>query len=387
MHANEPSTRPGEPANQNRATDPAPAPRVNAAPATSPNGARRSLRPCPYCGDLGENDGAHEQCPRCKGWFEPLSKQASQNSMGPWFFHDDAVPFRPGCSYQTLRKLITKQRVSLETIIRGPGTNQFWVFARNAPGVAHLLGVCHNCAKPASEDDFLCEHCGAAFPAFEDRQHLGLAPVRLLPGQANPSHVAASALSADPDESNYGPVAPTFATAAVEAATARAEAANTPGAPGAQRQPGETIDEVPDLAAIYNTRRDRRYGRLKAIIAVLVIVIVALLITVGALLIRATSARADQPAPTPPIESPAAATTDPATAQPVADPWTDRLKQARVLIATDDPAQMESALAILRDAETNAPASSIPSDLHEQIDHLAEAIDAAKLRNYLNKNN
>ena len=300
--------------------------------------------------------------------------------MGPWFFHDDAVPFRPGCSYETLRKLIAKKRVTGETIIRGPGTNQFWVYARHAPGVAHLMGVCHNCGRQAGEDAFMCEHCGAAFPAFEDRQMLGLAPVRLLPGQAKPSHVAASALNADPDESNYGPVAPTFAIAAVEAAASAASRPN----------PGETIDdETPATTSAISNRRDRRYGRMKMTVGFMAIVIIALLVAVAALLMQsgalggATATTAtSEPIPAPVETTPPA---DPAPTMAEAMQWSQRLAEADSLVATDDPDQMQAGLVILHDVQANAPSASIPEDLQARIDRLAEAIEAAKLRKYLNR--
>lgn len=362
-------------------------------PAT--NGAQRPIRPCPYCGRLGENDGVQEQCALCKGWFEPLSRQASQNSMGPWFFHDEVVPFRPGCSYDTLRKLIAKQRVTGDTLIRGPGSNQFWVFARHCPGVAHLLGVCHNCARQASADAFCCDHCGAAFPTYDDRQMLGLAPVRLLPGQADPNSVAASAMSSaqvddplprmkiDPDDSNYGPLAPTFATAAVEAATAHAESGTRP--TDLRSPTEETIDELPEPTPA--SRRDRKQAQMKTTIGFLIAVTVVLLIAVVALLLRTpqgSAAAAAEPAP-PSIDH--AATASQPEPQVIAQTvWTERLDRADELIATDDLQQMESALAILREVQADAPAADRPADLDARITALADRIENEQLRNFLNKN-
>jgi hypothetical protein len=298
-------------------------------------------------------------------------------------FHDDAVPFRPGCSYETLRKLISKGRVTGETIIRGPGTNQFWVYARSAPGVAHLMGVCHNCAHQASENSFLCEHCGAAFPSFEDRQQLGLAPVRLLPGQAHASHVAASALNADPGDSDYGPVAPTFAIAAVESAAATAEASfgTTNNEAGTQ----ETIDALPEPEPAATTRRDRRYGRMKMAVGGLVVVVVALLIAVIAMALRSGAAGSDARATDRSEEISAVADTRKPLVVPDFTEWPERIAEAEALIATDDPAQMESGLAILRDVRANAPAGAIPAGLDERIDQLSERIESAMLRDYLGK--
>jgi hypothetical protein len=112
--------------------------------------------------------------------------------MGPWFLRDAAHPFRPGMSYDTLRDLIKRGRINRMTILRGPTTRQFWSFAGRTPSIANLLGVCHNCQSEVSPDAFSCAGCGAVFSPETDRQHLGLAPVHLLPGQAPPEMIAAT---------------------------------------------------------------------------------------------------------------------------------------------------------------------------------------------------
>lgn len=153
----------------------------------------KGLKVCPYCGHVA----AHEkECEQCKGLFEPLSRQASQNAMGPWYIRDEQSPFRPGCSYQTLKMLVQRSRVTRETVLRGPSTRQFWMRAGSVPGVAHLLGECHACHKETRADDRACGHCGASFGVEEDRQYLGLAEVRSLPGQASAGAIARQARSA-----------------------------------------------------------------------------------------------------------------------------------------------------------------------------------------------
>src|SRR5690348_425633 len=97
---------------------------------------------CPYCGHA---QPAADRCEECRGLFEPLSRRATQISMGPWFIRDKANPFRPGCSYEVLRKQIAAGKIKPTTVLRGPTTRQFWSVARNVPGVAHLLGYCHRC--------------------------------------------------------------------------------------------------------------------------------------------------------------------------------------------------------------------------------------------------
>jgi hypothetical protein len=128
--------------------------------------------------------------------MDPLSRQASQNAMGPWFVRDDLLPHRPGCSYETLKVLVAKGRVDRESILRGPSTRQFWARATNVPGVAHLLGECHACHARAASDSVRCQACAAAFDCSMDRQALGLAPVRLLPGHTAPEEIARSMVEA-----------------------------------------------------------------------------------------------------------------------------------------------------------------------------------------------
>lgn len=144
---------------------------------------------CPYCGEVSADP---VRCLHCRGLFEPLSRQASQNSMGPWFIRDTEHPFKPGCSFQTLKALIRRGVVTPATVLRGPTTRQFWTPADRVPSVANLLGRCHACATPATEAEEACTACGASFAPEVDRQFLGLAPVRLLPGQATPEQIAAA---------------------------------------------------------------------------------------------------------------------------------------------------------------------------------------------------
>ncbi|MFN0132788.1 MAG: hypothetical protein ACKVW3_09725 [Phycisphaerales bacterium] len=161
-------------------------------PPAAPNPARIL---CPYCGAISSNP---KRCEECAGFFDPLSRQATQNAMGPWFIRDAKKPFHPGCSYETLKDLIRKARFTRETILRGPTTHQLWNFAARTPSVANLLGICHNCRREVKPDDFACAGCGAAFTPETDRQHLGLSPVHLLPGQAAPEVIAAASMAASP---------------------------------------------------------------------------------------------------------------------------------------------------------------------------------------------
>lgn len=146
---------------------------------------------CPYC---GVSIGAATRCPGCKGLLDPLSRQASTNSMGPWFIRDEDQPFRPGCSHETLRILVARGKVTRTTIVRGPTTRQFWTHAGRTRGLAHLLGVCHNCQATVSASASECGSCGASFAVPADRQQLGLGTMHAIPvpgAQAVRSAVAA----------------------------------------------------------------------------------------------------------------------------------------------------------------------------------------------------
>jgi len=152
---------------------------------------------CPYCGSISKDVS---RCVECGGRFDHLSRQATQNSMGPWHIRDERDPFRPGCSYDTLKKLVAKGRVTEATVLRGPTTRQFWSPAKRAPSVANLFGLCHGCQCKVAPDDLACPRCGASFEPETDRQYLGLMPVRLLPGQAPAEAVAASTYESPIDE-------------------------------------------------------------------------------------------------------------------------------------------------------------------------------------------
>ncbi len=141
---------------------------------------------CPYCGSpqptsAGAADEVSDRCRTCGGLFEPLSRQATHNSMGPWFVRDPQRPFQPGCSYETLVRLVQRGKISRLTIVRGPTTRQFWTIAKRVPGIAHLLGFCHECGASVDPGDHGCHACGVTFGAFLDRNYLGLPEYRPLP--------------------------------------------------------------------------------------------------------------------------------------------------------------------------------------------------------------
>ena len=157
---------------------------------------------CPFCGELTADSG---RCEKCSARFDPLSRQASQNEMGPWSVRDGRQPHRPGCSYNTIKKLIEQGGIQANSVMRGPSTRQFWMLAKHTPGVAHLLGVCHHCGAIASGDAVACGVCHESFAVDRDRQHLGLGLTRPLPGRMHPEILALRAEPAAGAERIAGP--------------------------------------------------------------------------------------------------------------------------------------------------------------------------------------
>jgi len=150
---------------------------------------------CPYCGDpqpLGDH------CRSCGGRFEPLSRRASLNAMGPWFIRDERRPFLPGLSYETIAQMVEADEITTRTIMRAPSTKQLWTVAKRVPGVAHLLGYCHRCGTSVDPNDSHCPQCSAVFGAYLDRNYLGLPDVKPLPFEAD-------VLSSDPGARATGP--------------------------------------------------------------------------------------------------------------------------------------------------------------------------------------
>jgi hypothetical protein len=127
---------------------------------------------CPYCGDT--QSSTEERCTACGGFFDPLSRKISQQHMGPWFIRDSSMPFRPGCSYQILLKQIQRGKITVDTILRGPTTRQYWAVARHVPGIAHHLGYCHACEAKVLPSDPRCPQCAAAFFEPTQRDSLGI---------------------------------------------------------------------------------------------------------------------------------------------------------------------------------------------------------------------
>ena len=138
-------------------------------PAAKPSQGSATL--CPYCGNVQISG---DRCQNCKGLFEPLSRPATQICLGPWFIRDTRNPFKPGCSYDVIAKMVKGGKIKANSVMRGPTTMQFWQVARNVPGIAHLLGSCHECNTQVSPQDAACPKCGTAFDSLATRNELGL---------------------------------------------------------------------------------------------------------------------------------------------------------------------------------------------------------------------
>jgi hypothetical protein len=263
-----------------------------------PTGASRqdavAASPCPYCGHLNSGGAS---CGACGGLFEPLSRQATQNAMGPWFIRDPDAPFRPGCSYATIKALALKGRLTPESVVRGPSTRQFWTFARRTPGIAHLLGVCHACGRACGPEQVVCAACGVSFAAPDDRQHLGLSEIRLLPGRATPEELlraarGASAMSAGLIPLDAAPSVSTGATTAASPAAASAilEPVREPATPARATRIGPG-DEPPEP---WGLRRGR--GAVLGLLSIALVGMIVCLAVFGMLLSSAMRSAAAVPA-------------------------------------------------------------------------------------------
>ncbi len=307
---------------------------------------------CPYCG----TSSSGKRCAACGGLFEPLSMQATQNEMGPWFIRDAVNPFRPGCSHQTLRRLAERGKIGPETVMRGPTTRQFWSLARNVRGVAHLLGECHNCHGPASADEYMCRNCGAVFEAPKDRQHFGAGPVRLIPGQAPPEVVARATMPARA-ESTARPAPKQHIAAAA---------------------PSRSPDQASQSAVRAMRRRLAQMRRIVTIsIAVNVVLFAAIIATslASKLSLRGGAPEAELPQNT--------GNTAPVAVPPTSDGMRAVFAEAQRLAASDDADDWRRAEGLLVEAMQNIPTDQRPEDAVELLTQIRDRIDQRSLEQFL----
>jgi hypothetical protein len=367
---------------------------------------------CPYCGQTQSNA---ERCRSCGGLFEPLSRQATHNAMGPWFLRDPGKPFHPGCSYETLVKMIDRGQITRYSILRGPTTKQFWTVARHVPGVAHLLGYCHNCDASVDSGDHGCHVCGAPFGAYLDRNYLGLPDLRPLPwdadaeGDGGPNPVAGMP-GRDP-----GPRISGFATDDELLGPPRVQAE------AHVRSPEVEFEDESSAASFFEehaspvmtSMRRKLEGQHRTIRTLMIVLVAVIVISAIAMLSLAQrtgtpgpgavapppETRAgpatetqppvarDQPA-TPPVEAaPAVVRTEPEV-MPVVDPVVAAYTRAQQLIAAagreDRPAEermgdLQQALDELKSVAAAASDDNRPADLDETTAQVERELERLRL--------
>jgi hypothetical protein len=344
---------------------------------------------CPYCGHR-EHANA-EECSECRGLFEPLSRIATQNAMGPWQLRDEANPFRPGCSIETLRALIGRGKITRETVLRGPTTRQFWMRAAEIRGVAHLLGSCHACKGAATAKDHFCRSCGASFVAENDRNWLGLDAVRPL---------TATAIGSQGETEPKATPAP--------------GPHEHPATPGPEMAGSGFVDLFagpigsPHSPAPYSIRSGGRERRQRArsvrhAITAATVALCAAALSVAVWAASAAQAVSGSPEPKAPASeaeitgetgspsghstsaSPVPAQAQPDATLPVPESWHVRLTAALALGEADDIKSLEQAVSILRQLEQEAPQAAADEGLSERIEALERRVDDLTIRKFLRK--
>jgi hypothetical protein len=317
---------------------------------------------CPYCGSFSADV---RRCEHCAGYFDLLSRQRTQNAMGPWFIRDPGQPFRPGCSYETLRRMVLRGRVGPDTVVRGPTTRQFWSFARSTPGIGHLFGACHACQTAAEPSAPACAHCNAPFLVGGDREILGLAPVYLLPGEADPASIAEAAVS------------PAVTPTPLSAATSR---------PAAQR----SDDPAPTLRPHAAPKRRSSPLPLLAVAASMLLAVVAIIAAVVQSRPTEAAARnstdgheAERPEPIPPGSvPPMPVAPEPVSAESVlVEPKLGQPEPDGVEAAADEPVQAPDQL--LNQVPGPAPGPAMDQPVPEpapQEDTATTGLSAADVR-------
>ncbi len=294
---------------------------------------------CPYC---GETQTCAERCRGCGGLFEPLSRQATHNAMGPWFVRDPGKPFHPGCNYETLVRMIDRGQVTKYSIVRGPTTKQFWTVAKHVPGVSHLLGYCHNCDASVDAGDHGCHVCGVPFGAYLDHNHLGLPAPHPLPWEAE-----LDGADGGPDGANLGLGRPSRPVGISGFATDDELFDSAQGQPWTQLRSPETElddatpasvfdDHVSPVTTALRRKLEGQHRTIRTLVILLVAVIVISVIAALTLLPREPAGVAPAPgsptvaAPAPDTQAPPSMESQPPVAsdpQPVQRPETEPVEQ------------------------------------------------------------
>ncbi len=315
---------------------------------------------CPYCGHTQDSG---RQCARCRGLFEPLSRQATQNSMGPWQVRDESNPFTPGCSIETLRALIARGRVRPESIVRGPTTHQFWRRAEDTPGLAHLFGHCHACRANVHATDKICPQCAESLTAPLDRDRLGLSPVRSLSGPRLDS-----------------PLSP------VTDAMPRTKAPEPVAAPAFNAHPFDGL-------AMPSPKRSSTSAGLPALIAVVLAAIAVVFALVVLDPFSSDNSIARRPVADPTdsalASSDPAATGSTAAGQPAPaaadadDAWRAGVEASAVLAASGREEDIRQALASIQSFARGFPAGEVPAELAAEQARLERLLEQQTLRRFV----
>ena len=385
---------------------------------------------CPYC---GESQPANDLCRACGGYFDDLSRQATHNDMGPWFIRDPRRPFQPGCSYETLIKLIERGQIDKYTIIRGPTSKQYWTIARRIPGFSHLLGYCHNCDAHVNPDDHGCAACGEPFGAYLERDLLGLPDIKPMPWEATIEEVDHSSVAVQRPASSTGsrgissfasdseiagnPNGDAFSGSRTVAGTSEYEEsllhshyepAATPGAAsgvlaasGTSGTPGSSDPISASTNQAMRSIRRKLDKQQRLITALSVVLVFAIVLALLSNLSRFTavpnektedsnsaSVKLDEK---PEVPKPAETTVKEEVLNEVNEQVVSRLEEAKALITRADNderaiveriADTEKALGILRSLRSSLSESQQPDDLVTLIEQLEKNLERLKLREF-----
>ncbi len=335
---------------------------------------------CPYCGTTQQDS---VRCGACGGYFEPLSRDATQLAMGPWYIRDEAKPFMPGFSTEVLRHQAMAGRIKADTVLRGPTTHQFWMPAARVPGVSRLLGFCHACAASVAPHAKSCPQCQADLTLPEEADTLGLKfttdesraqAQRELAAQRNqpPAKPAAPRTAPSSPASPTSPQTPRPQTGQATPPP-REIVRETPEPPttthetaGYTDPAGHDIEELWDAAPAHRPRRTRRGGADPMVIGLIAVTVLAVIVA-GYFAMSAASKQHDKQIAdqTPPPQR-----TGPAQPQPQDRPT----RPARD--RTDD--EVQALLAQVLPVLDRLNQSGLPAHLHEAYDTLADNVDRAQ---------
>jgi len=202
--------------------------------------------PCVYCSQvIGRTD---ERCPHCKTSFSLAVRRASREVMGDWFYLDPRNPSARGVTFETLIKMIEKGRIRADSIVRGPTTQQDWLYAAEAPRLAKYLGHCPHCFAEAKPEDTYCTRCqlnmntrlgdprpGIPADMVRDPFHRASHEMEKQLAQSAPTPQVAAVAAAASAAGAGGPPEPPEPTKVVSTTAAAAAAAMADASPPADR--------------------------------------------------------------------------------------------------------------------------------------------------------